>query len=270
MSTEEETRLKAMRTVLGEPFGLEYREDVLKTRRNLLAAGAISVLICSADLTVQTGVGGGTVAPILGWSLTGMKQSVLLWCLTVMTAYLLLHFVWASVDAIHEYALRSTGLPVEGQYGDAAWGPEGVEPTNDARQTTLYSWWQYHARSVEPLAAKLHEQGATLDRYLGALGSYKENPSASDHQRDDILRNATIVQQAQVNLMQSVKQLRETFSNPRVQVSLERFDVVFRRRALSQNARWIVLEFGFPVVLGIAGILGALNGLFPRWWACCG
>lgn len=69
--------------------------------------------------------------------------------------------------------------------------------------------------------------------------------------------------------MQAVKKVNATLSSERVKVSLERFDAVFRRRALSQNARWFVLEFGFPVVLGSAGIVCAFNGLFPRWWAFC-
>lgn len=269
MSTEYETRIKAMEVLMGKPFGLEYSEDVLKTRRNLLAVGAISVLICSAGLTVQTAGAGGNVTPILGWPLTGMTQRVLLWSLIVLTTYLLLHFMWASIDAIHEYALRSTGLPKEVQYGEATWGPEGAEPLTDPRQSTLYSWWLWQSRQAVPLQSKIEEQKSNLDSYLSALEGYKASPNEVAVQHADVLRNAASIQQAIVNLQQSVKALHGTLSDPRLVVSLSRFDAAFRWRALSQNARWIVLEFGLPVVLGIAGILGALSGIFPRWWAIC-
>jgi hypothetical protein len=48
-----EEAIKAVEKVLGTPFGLEYQDHVLKTRRNLLIAGAVAVVFCLAGLKIE-------------------------------------------------------------------------------------------------------------------------------------------------------------------------------------------------------------------------
>ena len=67
------------------------------------------------------------------------------------------------------------------------------------------------------------------------------------------LANATNVQLSQPAT--KVQDLQKVLVSERIPVSLKRFDEAFKFHSMNQNARWLVLEFGVPVVVGISGIV---------------
>lgn len=254
MAEDIETKVKAMEKVLGEPFGMEYQEDVLKTRRNLLVVGAVAVGLNLSGLHLVQGVNGASISPILGLQLMGMTHSILLKLFIAILGYLLVHFVWASWDAFGEWRLRLTGARTVFQTG-SIWGRDGVESVIHPRQSTLYSWWSQQSKSFGELPEKL---SASLDAFkshidqLEVLQQTAEDPLRTN--LNNVLQtsgNATTQFTALVSQLQaSIK----TIQHERIPTSLARFDRAFAWNLISRNMRWIVLEFGFPTVVGLVGL----------------
>jgi len=53
-------------------------------------------------------------------------------------------------------------------------------------------------------------------------------------------------------LYNSIQTAHKTISDQRIPVSLKRFDNWFQLFLRSQNLRWLIIEFLFPIVLGLS------------------
>nr|WP_315471773.1 hypothetical protein [uncultured Rhodoferax sp.] len=78
MSELIEPNIEAAEKVLGEPFGMEYTEDVLKTRRNLLLAGAAAILVHAGNLQFGGMPPENPISPFFGLALKGMTHTTFL------------------------------------------------------------------------------------------------------------------------------------------------------------------------------------------------
>lgn len=261
----QEAKYKAMEKMLGEPFGLEFQEDVLKTRRNLLVAAGASIVIWAAGLTITPGTPNGSISPFFGVTLNGMTHRVFLWSMFTAVSYLFIHFLWASFDAFGEYRLRSTGAKVRFQTG-SIWADAGIDAPIHPRQSTLYNWWHEAARGFDALPETLED---SLKRLNAAIDDLKvlqqQGNDAAGQNLNQAISSSTTAQAALMTLNSQVKTATETIANERIPVSLERFDKAFQFRAMSQNLRWLILEFGFPVLLGASACVALLTLLFPNW-----
>jgi hypothetical protein len=88
MSNSQKSSSDPVEVVLGEPFAMEYQEDVLKTRRNLLIAGASAILIHFGNLQFGGGSPDNSISPFFGLGLKGMTHTTFLWCLFAAISYL--------------------------------------------------------------------------------------------------------------------------------------------------------------------------------------
>ncbi|MCC7007150.1 MAG: hypothetical protein IT497_10990 [Ottowia sp.] len=152
MGSREIDKYKAMEKTLGEPFSLEYQEDVLKTRRNLLVIGGLCILVKRGGLTVSDH---GSFS-FFGIPLQGsddLYRSFLL-CLLFAALYLTSHFLWASVDAIKEYQLRQSATRTRYQTATMN-NAVGIDAPVHPRQSTLYNWWLEEAGKIDYLPEQL-------------------------------------------------------------------------------------------------------------------
>ena len=246
---------KNMEKNLGEPFAMEYQEDVLKTRRNLLIASGLGLLVWWGDIKIN---------PQENFSFLGIPlqaqehHSGLAIGLLVTILYLIIHFFWNSMNAIQEYRLRRTGTRTEYQTIGRL-SATGIDGPIHPRQSTLYNWWLEEAKKFNDIPEKLLQQQAA---YNQAIEKLEKLCQQYDDPNSQNLRNASQAaggaKKASEDLKTSIENAYQVFSSERIPVSLKRFDEAFNRHALSQNARWLCIEFGFPVLLGVSGCIGMI------------
>jgi hypothetical protein len=269
MSELEKSNSVATEKALGEPFGMEYQEDVLKTRRNLLLAGAAAVLVYAGNLQFGGMPPENPIIPFFGLALKGMTHATFLWCLFFAVIYLTVHFFWASIDAIAEYRLRATGARVLFMTG-MKWGTDLVDAPIHPRQSTLYSWWLEAARPFDALPDLTQETTKKIGEMVASFEVLRANHDDPASQNlSNAIRGASEVVVMLGKMHSGLEAAGKVLSSDRIPVSLARFDRAFSRRAISQNLRWLVLEFGFPLLLGLAGGFLTLASLFPglKFWA---
>jgi hypothetical protein len=253
-STGEEA-IKAVEKALGTPFGLEYQDHVLKTRRNLLIAGAVAMVFYLAGLKIEapTPTAYPTIPLIFGLAVSGLSQKAFLISLLCLLGYLLGHFIWASIDAIFEFRLRSTGTNLA--HKTNTWGePHSDHPREGSRQSTLYTWWLDKSSKL-PNQAEFEQAAITLQELTVAVRSASVEGKMPAHGLFDLTNAVEKSADALSKLQQHLKYQNELVVNPRIEASLRRFDNAFRNHALSQNLRWLIFDFGAPVMLGITGFV---------------
>ena len=250
MNSVELDKYKEMEKILGEPFDMEYQEDVLKTRRNLLLVGGLCILVWQADLKIN---------PSENFSIFGIpfqhggSHLLLPWCLFFVTLYLTIHFFWNSWDAIQEYRLRRTGTRTHYQTTGKL-SSKGMDGPIHPRQSTLYSWWLEQAGNFDDIPEQLQRQQesySTVVAKLETLCRRDDDPNNQNFQ--NALQAVNQAKSESWNLQLKIEAMSKIFSSERIPVSLKRFDEAFHWRAISQNFRWLIIEFVVPLVIGIVG-----------------
>lgn len=252
---EDNKKIQAVEKALGEPFGLQYTEDVLKTRRNLLIAGGIGIFFWWAGLRLESPSSDiQAVSIILGMSVKGVTHEAFLWGLLITTSYLLIHFLWASGDCINEFRLRVTGTRTAYQTG-ALLGSEDADYPSDPRQSTLYHWWLQRSRTKASIPNSFQEASERINHAASALEELaRKHNDPSSKNLNNAIRAAGDINVRLTELKNSIEKMEKLLHSERIPVSLKRFDAAFRWHAISQNARWLTLEFGFPTLIGLLGI----------------
>lgn len=247
MSTDQEKVEK----ILGEPFAMDFSDYVRKIRNNLIITSIISIALL---------LGGLRIAPdstFLGLKFIGLDNNLILQTLFFLNAYTLIHFLWSSIDHFQEWWLRLTGTKVA-HVTAARVGAVGADYPNDPRQSTLYNWWNDEARKISSLQEPLNNIQIKLKKW-------EDTVTASLEGKDPNVVNACMsinkVGEDINKLKASVEQIGKSFESPRIPASLKRFDGHFQFFLRSQNLRWLIIELGFPLVLGSYALLLLSNAL---------
>ncbi len=255
-----EEKIEAVKKALGEPLGLQASDDLLKTRRNLMVAGALSVFIWSAGLSLHTPSDGQSYT-VFGIALKGLSHQDFMAALSLLLLYLIAHFVWGSVDLMAEFRLRVTGSRVA-HVTAGKYSVEEKDHPDDPRQSTLYNWWIDQARSLENFPQQFRESQESLSRYLQSVEAIsKLSDDQFDQNLNNVLRSGAEVNVQLQKLSVKLDQTIKIVESNRVPISLQRFDNAFRAHAVIQNLRWIPMDFLIPVGLGIFGFGTALNSI---------
>lgn len=247
-STERETKIKAAQIALGEPFGLEFKEPVSKMRTHLLVAAVISVFATLLELKIKPD------APVFGVQFDGLTEKKILIGLITINVYLLLHFLWSSIDVFKEWRLRRTGTMVA--YVDAAatsfFGDESLDFGDDPRQSTLYHWWSQITYRMIPLPQAIDAVDKKITMMMDSVMlelNKGQTPELANWQTTFMsLRNQL------TKVTESLNDAKKVIESERIPASLQRYDSAFKALLNSQNIRWLVLEWLFPLLLGTAAI----------------
>lgn len=207
---------------MGEPVFIEFSENTFKIRKNLLIASAASLAVVIADLNIHPD------SSFLGLKFHNLTDTVLTGGLIVVTFYLLLHFIWSAFDSLLEWWLRLTGTRVAFITVARAGSEHGDHP-DDPRQSTFYNWWLDQARQMDNFSGKISQIESQLSNmdtlpFPQVLSSIRELGTQLDAHR-------------------------KVFESKRIMVSLSRFDKWFEFFLRSQNLRWLIIEFLFPLIL---------------------
>jgi hypothetical protein len=235
--TVEEINRAAILKVLGEPVFLGFDEPAQKARRNLITVGTVAIAFWAWDLKVAKD------PSILGVQVQNVAGSVFAWGLLWALGYLIVHFVWLGWDAFVEWRLRITGTRVVHVTTARASSVHGDYPS-DPRQSTLYGWWADQTRSIGKVSQLVEDLRAAISLMPAPPHGYHDFAS-------------TLASQL-ANLAKQVENSGKLIADARIPVSLERFDSWNRLFLKSQNMRWLLLELGVPLAVGLGGVAAAI------------
>ncbi|NQZ31057.1 MAG: hypothetical protein HRU06_07260 [Oceanospirillaceae bacterium] len=241
------TEIEKVQKALGEPVMAELSGYARRLRNNVLL-----ISIATAALTLG-GLELDSSSSILGLKFKNLDIKSLFLGLFIINAYMLIHFLWVSIDAFQEWSLRVSGTKLafittarlSSQYGDYP---------SDPRQSSLYQWWHTEASSIGSLSQPLVELESKLEtlekEVRKGLSDNGEHPMNITNSCNSIARLSDGVQK----LQRSVDTAAKTIGSQRIPVSLERYDSRFKLFLKTQNLRWLVLELGLPIIMGFVAV----------------
>jgi hypothetical protein len=234
--------IEAVEKVLGDPAFLELTENAWKIRTNLIFTSVISIAVVFGDLHLEPD------SQIMGLKFKGLSDMILTNGLIALVAYLLFHFLWASVDALLEWRLRITGTRVA-FVTTARLASEHGDYPSDPRQSTLYNWWKDEARKIGNFGAKVQDMDNRLSDWESEMKA-KFSQGADAMNIANAIRPVVGLREELAKFTRELKASVASIEGARVPVSLRRFDSWFGLFLRSQNLRWLLIEFLAPVLVG--------------------
>ncbi len=238
-------KLEAVEQVLGKPVAAEFSDDALKVRRNLLVASFVSIVSVVGGVHVDPG------STVFGLKFSGLTPGLINCGLLIITSYLVLHFGWYFFDSLLEWRLRVTGTRLAFITAGTYASDDADYPAN-VRQSTLYNWWKGKSAEV----ALLTKLGADVGPKIEGLGKLIATGHAPSQESIEQLRSEFKV------LMDYMDRTRSVLAEPRVAVSLRRFDRWFALFLRSQNLRWLLIDAGMPLIAGLCTVLLLVEATF--------
>jgi hypothetical protein len=236
---------EAAEQILGKPFAAAMSDATEKIRRNLMVASCLTIAI------VILGVRVSQTNTLLGISFDGLTADTLKKGLLAVNTYMLIHFLWCMFDELQEWRLRVTGTRSAYITGGTFGGDDADYPS-EPRQSTLHNWWLRAATRFPRTEEAISRLDGSLERLLET-----EEVKRNSGQIQPVSNAGVLLQQIKSDmgtLLAELNQTKAVLASPRVSVSLERFDKAYELFLRSQNLRWVVVEAGFPMLLGAASL----------------
>jgi hypothetical protein len=245
--------LEAARKLLGNPVDIGFDENALKVRRNLFIFSSITVYLHLTNIEV------GSTLTLTGFELKGFNEANLYLGLLFINLYHLSHFSWYAFEAFYEWRLRITGSRA---LSTLAFENRPIDHPTDPRQATLYSWWINRAN-------KLSDTFKVLDDHISwnlKMKNALENGEFKNINSWYSLEQYKIIDDSIQSVLSGYQKLADTINDPRITLSLYRFDEWNKTFWNSQNFRWITIECGLPLALGFSSVVISLDKKYPSIW----
>lgn len=213
-----------------EPFREHFDDNTLKIRRNLLVTGVVATFYKLKLGSIDT-----DKTSLFGVRFTELDQGAVDALLFLLIAYFLIHFVWCALEDLQAWRFRLTGLTVPKPRNSMMFaGKNSDAGGHDQKQLTLGAWWSKNIQNVRST------RDAAFDKQLASFLEKLQEQETLQH---------TEIKAAIHNIKQNCENIMADTAH--VTVALARYEKGFLRHQQSQAIRWILLEFGLPVVLGL-------------------
>lgn len=232
----------AVEKALGEPAFTEFPENSWKIRTNLIFASTVAIAVVLGNLHIDPD------SSIFGLKFKGLSDTIITNGLIAAVSYLLLHFLWVSIDAVFEWRLRITGTRVAFVTTGRISSEHGDYPA-EPRQSTLYHWWIEQSKGLGSFETRMTSIEHRLESWDADLRArFTQGTDAMN------IVNATTsiaaVRDEIAKFHRAIVESGKIVHATRVPVSLARFNRWFELFLRSQNLRWFVIEFLLPILVG--------------------
>lgn len=256
MNSDDEKTSKAVEKVLREPVAAQFSEQAWRIRTNLIIASTIALVMGLAELRIQPD------SSFLGLKFSGLSDVAIRMTLAAIIIYLLFHFVWVAFDSLIEWRLRVTGTRSSFQTA-AMFFPDHADAPIEPHQSTLYNWWFAQKEAIGRIGVKADKFLANQDAWKAELAKMMQ---AHPHSPDwgNFGRLVQLLEEWKTetrNLSAGIEANTKMMTDPRIAVSLRRFDGWYELFLRSQNLRWLLIEFVAPVAFASISLWVVLQHL---------
>lgn len=224
---------EAAKLILSQPYGFEFSDSAERVRRNLLLGSSIAILFAFA---------GDSLSPkssFLGFRFEeDVFAPLMKYALLAFLAYQIVHFGWHCLDAFRHYRIRLTGSRAVASGDKFYTRDQSFDEPDEPNQTSLYTWWtqvEQHLHSAASLESILQEIKSINPRTLKAEG------------------NKQVIDRVDA-LYKKYKSIEKIILDKRIKASLYNFDKWYRHMTRSEIFRWLIMEIGFPIALGLLAL----------------
>jgi len=236
--------------ILREPVFCELPAATQRIRTYLFLVASIGLVVGLYDLRI------GPESSILGLRFDGLSDALIRNLLVTVIVYLLAHFVWAAWDSLLEWFLRLTGARTA-YVTTAMYASEEADYPADPRQSTLANWWSERTSAIGRIDEKLDTITKGIEDIKSAVANVPDNDERTV--LGNIKGMVEDLGHRHRELRDSVKSTNDTLNSSRLTVSLRRFERWHQYFIRSQNLRWLIFDFGLPVLIAAFAILVLAN-----------
>lgn len=225
-----EKELRGVEEILTKPVFIGFSEETIRVRRNLLTIAFLTVFYNFSGIAIT------------GFSFLGIifskipDKEFLDTTIFLLLLYHLVRFVWQSWDAFQECKIRITGTNALFMKNDND-KENSYDFTTDYRQSSLLNWWWKQTR---PNSIDISQAIKDLEVIENGGSPYANHATSLD-----------LLAEKFNNLKVDIEALNNMANSKRTLVSLRRFENFYKYFSYSQISRWLVVEFGLPVILAI-------------------
>ncbi|MCD8551138.1 MAG: hypothetical protein LRY75_21890 [Shewanella xiamenensis] len=239
----------AVQKILSEPVLVAFPENVIKVRNHLM-------ILCFVSLFLTLGgIGIDPSSTFFGLKFKNLDDELIFYGLVILLVYQLIQFIWYSYDALQEWELRTTGTkgafsPVNDMNLD-----ERIHPDfpSDPRNSTLYYWWKTQTKYIANIEPLFNEAKEKMDELEKRVHEATDRNSFS-RETINISNQVQPLKESWAEISSSLKAIKETLSSDQIPESLGTFERRFKFFLVSQNLRWILIEYTAPIILALVSL----------------
>lgn len=229
---------------LGEPYPLETSAYAEKLRKTLMISSSIALIFLFYDVEIDGN------SSFFGIKFLGIDTQIFFVIFFIVISYHFVHFLWCSINSFTYWRIRLTGTIVKYQVQSGLIGDEYDEADYpyDPKQASLYFWW---SKTCE----KVIDHQKVLD---GLIPTLKKTLEEQPENTGQVLSEIRSIEE-------SLNKTLEVVNSQRLRDSLKRFDNWFGLMLVTQGLRWLVLEVGLPLLVGLMTMILLILQI---WFQC--
>ena len=233
---EEDKKSEGLEKILGEPVIDDFSESAHRVRRNLIVFSTVALFYRLSGAKIGSG----------GIELYGVKfedideKFITIW-LSLIVIYHFMHFALIVLGHLKYLQIRLTKSDVKFRTG-AFFSSQSEDHPSDPKHSTLYSWWTEQSRILNQF---LNQE--KIENFITLIEAEKLN----DDQKSEVAMMQGI-RNSFGGIEQGLKEMNKILGDKRIKESLERFDQSFNCYRGVEKVRWILVEMGFPLILGLS------------------
>ena len=253
MSTHQEYVSK----ILKEPVLIEFSDSVRKMKANVIVASFISLFMTFGGIKIDP------TSTFFGLKFTGLSNDLIYSGLLVVIFYLLTNFVWCAYEALQEWEIRVTGAKGAFKRADKDDLDELVHPSYpaDARNSTLYYWWSTQAHKISDVKSYIDTANEKITEMESVVHGLREQGANLSHDTVNISSNVHPLKMEFESIKYSIKAIETTLAAEQLSSSIKVFDRRYKYFLKTQNIRWFVVDFMFPIALSSVAIYKMIDSL---------
>lgn len=232
--------------LIENPFIEDFPEYIERIRRNLLIFGFIATAYTLSGVII---LDSGNIGGVGFKNLTPMVINIIL---LILTTYHLSHFVWSAGNHLAKWRLKLSGLNGRVTLSEF---PAGKK-TTDLKETTLYTWWLKQAEIINGQLEWF--RGAKADFESLEKVIYDQSKITEPHQSEYLSKKISDIDRRMTHLI-THPVLPAKIDENEIDQRLKRFDKWFWGYQRSAIWRWILVEAGLPIALGLFGFVLLLS-----------
>lgn len=248
---------QCLEKIMGEPVGFATTEQAEKLKRNLMLVSFVILVM------VFGGINPSDSVTIFSLKLGGLTSHKIMIGTLIILTYTYVHYLSVCYEVWGEWVVRVTGARVAYVTGIAEDRP-GMDYPSNPRHSTFYTWWKREAARFPIHYKQQLELAEEAKIILNELA-----PKDGDDQwlaRSNMNRVADISGRL-IQMTSTFESTKNLLMDPRITLSLKRFDLRYELLIRAQNLRVFIFELVVPIALGGASLYFGYHSL--EWSTIC-